>query len=82
MHLQGDPPPDREVDVAPLSPVRPEAVRPDVAAVKLGCSPQQVRALIRAGRLRAIDLSTGTGDRPYWVIPLVEIDRFLAEGGP
>ena len=46
----------------------------------LGTNKQKVCALIAAGRLRGIDLSTGSGLKPRWGIPDDSIEAFLNGG--
>lgn len=54
------------------------ALRVDAAAEYLGgLSPGQVRGLIRAGLLEAVNASTKPNGRPLWVIRVEELDRFL-----
>lgn len=42
-----------------------------------GLSQQLLRLLIREGRIKAVDASTGTGQRPLYLVTREELDRFL-----
>lgn len=58
---------------------RPRPLKVPEAARRLGLSERVVRALIRAGRLGAINVAA-PGQRPYWIIPVEAIDTFLSSG--
>jgi excisionase family DNA binding protein len=47
------------------------------ASERLRCSEPKVRSLIRLGRIRASNTSTGQG-RPHYMIPSDAIDAFLS----
>ena len=44
----------------------------------LGISDRQVRRLIAAGRLAAVNTATSTDTAPHWVIPVEALNDFLA----
>lgn len=46
----------------------------------LGTNQQKVCQLIAAARLRGIDLSTATGTKPRWGIPVDSVEQFLCGG--
>ena len=48
------------------------------AASILGVSPQRVHALINAGRLPTVPVSTA-GERPYLILRESEVERFKAD---
>jgi excisionase family DNA binding protein len=52
-------------------------MRPTEAAAALGCSRQNVTRLIRAGQLRALNISAS--DRPTWRIVREDVHRFVEE---
>ncbi len=53
----------------------------DQVASLLACKPDKVRSLIRAGRLRAIDVATSPkpGKRCFYRVAQSAVDQFLAE---
>lgn len=53
-----------------------ETLTPADAAKVLRCSPDQVRALIAAGRLPAVNIGLGSC-RARWIIPRSLIDELL-----
>ncbi len=54
----------------------------DEVAEILGVRRLQVCNLIKAGRLRGIDISNGSGLKPRWRIPTDSVDAFVAGGKP
>ena len=54
-------------------------ISPKTAAERLGISPTRVRALIKAGKLKAEDVGL---DRPVWAISEEELERFAALDRP
>ena len=54
-----------------------DLLTPDEAARRLKVSPEHVRALIRSGRLTAINVGTGP-KRPLYRIPLCALRDFLS----
>ena len=54
-----------------------DLLTPDEAARRLKVSPEHVRALIRSGRLAAINVGTGP-KRPLYRIPLCALRDFLS----
>lgn len=61
----------------------PEKLRGRLAVSKaeacklLGCSPTAVKSLIGAGRLRAVPISGGRGERTHFLIPVTGIVEML-----
>lgn len=50
----------------------------DVAA-ELTVSTTQVHKLIKSGRLKAIDINDGSGQRAHWRVPRSSLDAFRKE---
>ena len=50
------------------------------AAKYLECSPKQVRALVEKRKLKAGNLSTGTGEKATLRFSVVALEEFLREG--
>lgn len=61
------------------SALKPAALNVKAAATYLGTTPQMLRNLIRDKRIPATDISSGTGQRPYYVLRVVDLDAFLAK---
>jgi len=63
----------------PATPQAPAFLTVRAFSRAISASPSYVRAAIRAGRVRAINLTLGSGARAEWRIPTSEIQRLLDE---